>query len=74
MDCYFGISTVIKVKKVGKCAIFIEIHELDLDLIKSSNKSCYAWRMGRRNRYQQASAGVNFGASVSYTPKLGGMC
>jgi hypothetical protein len=46
MDCYSGISTVIKVKKVGKCAIFIEIHELDLDLIKSGNKSCYAWRMG----------------------------
>lgn len=46
MDCYFGISTVIKVKKVGKCAIFIEMHGLDIDLIKSSNKSCYAWRMG----------------------------
>jgi hypothetical protein len=45
MNCHFGISTVIKAKKVGKCAIFIEIHGLDLDLIESGNKSCYAWRM-----------------------------
>jgi hypothetical protein len=47
MDCYFGISTVIEAKKkVGKCAIFTEIHGLNLDLIKSGNRSCYAWRMG----------------------------
>jgi hypothetical protein len=46
MVCYFGISTVVKAKKVGKNAIYIEIHGLDLDLIEFGNKSCYAWRMG----------------------------
>jgi hypothetical protein len=46
MDCYFGISTVVKAKKVGRNAIYIEIHGLDLDLIEFGNKSCCAWRMG----------------------------
>jgi hypothetical protein len=46
MDCYFGISTVIEAKTVGNCVIFTKIHGLELDLIKFSNRSCYAWRMG----------------------------
>jgi hypothetical protein len=46
MGCYFGISTVIEAKTVGNCAIFTEIHGLELDLIKFGNRLCYAWRMG----------------------------
>jgi hypothetical protein len=46
MGCYFGISTVIGVRIVRNCAIFTEMHELELDLIKFGNRLCYAWRMG----------------------------
>jgi hypothetical protein len=37
---------VIEEKAVGNCAIFTEIHGLELDLINFDNILCYAWRMG----------------------------
>jgi hypothetical protein len=46
MGCHFGISTVIEARTAGNCAIFTEIQELELDLIKFGNGLCYAWRMG----------------------------
>jgi hypothetical protein len=46
MGCYFGISTVIGARIVGNCAMFTEMHESELDLIKIGNRLCYAWRMG----------------------------
>jgi hypothetical protein len=46
MGCYFGISTVIGAGIVGNCAIFTEMRESELDLIRFSNRLCYAWRMG----------------------------
>jgi hypothetical protein len=46
MDYYFGILTIIRAKVVEDCAIFADMCESELDLIRFSNGLCHAWRMG----------------------------
>jgi hypothetical protein len=46
MGYCFGILTIIGARMVGNCAIFTEVRESELDLIRFSNRLCYAWRMG----------------------------
>jgi hypothetical protein len=46
MGYYFGILTVIGARMVGDYAIFTEVRESKLDLIRFSNQLCYTWRMG----------------------------
>jgi hypothetical protein len=46
MGCYFGVLTIIRARVVGNCAIFAEMHESELDLIRFSNILCHVWRMG----------------------------
>jgi hypothetical protein len=50
MDCCFGISTVIEAKTVGNCAIFTEIHGLELDLIKFSTDRVMLGEWVEKNR------------------------
>jgi hypothetical protein len=46
MGYYFGILTIIGARVVEDYAIFADMCESELDLIRFSNKLCYAWRMG----------------------------
>ena len=41
MDYCFGILTIIKTRVVGNCAIFTEVHESRLDLIRFDNRSSF---------------------------------
>jgi hypothetical protein len=45
MDYCFGILTIIGARVVEDCAIFTEVRESELDLIRFGNRLCYAWRM-----------------------------
>jgi hypothetical protein len=45
MDYCFGILTIIGARVVEDCAIFTEVRESGLDLIRFGNRLCYAWRM-----------------------------
>ena len=41
MDYCFGILTIIKARVVGNCAIFAEVSESGLDLIRFDNRSSF---------------------------------
>ena len=41
MDYCFGILTIIRARVVGNCAIFTEVRESGLDLIRFDNRSSF---------------------------------
>jgi hypothetical protein len=49
MGYCFGILTIIGARMVGNCAIFTEVRESELDLIRFDNRSSFAWRMSYGN-------------------------